>query len=570
MARVAIPACAFLLLATAVARADAPADDVLRLVPEDVGFCFAIHDLRGHAATMEGSPFMKGFAASALGQTIVRCPLVQKLEQARQQLVSGLQIPWPELRDGVLGGEVALAYRPGPPDHPDQEQGAILIRAPDAALLAKFVQRLNDVQIKAGDVIKIEARSSDGVGYHCRVQPGHNQFYYLNGSVLVFTSEEAFLQRILKRVHGPGPDAWSIGKQMRLLGADAGLARLWINPRAFEAALAEKVNQTKGQEAVPLRTVLSYWKALDGIGVSLSLDKRDIVARFGAAFQLERMPAGGRPLIADRGKVSGLWDAFPDDALLATAGHLDTAALNAFLSDFLPEAERLKAAERVKSDAAGLFGNEKGLLPFLGPDWGLCITAGSAEARFPNCLLALRLQTGVDAKKARQNAENTLQTAAQYATVIYNQNANGDQLAVKTDVRDGAEIRYLGGSKLLPAGLQPAFAVKEGYMLVASSPRAIDSFHVPEANRVANFRPGETPIARVGLSGWASFLKEKRTLLSSWLSEAVGLPAAEAERRLAQAVSLLELFTSAELVKTSGPGRIGLTLRLHTAQPLRN
>lgn len=565
MGRLAVHACAFLLLATALARADAPADSVLHLVPEDVGFCFAIHDLRGHAATTEDSPFMKSFAASALGQTIVRCPLVQKLEQARRQLVSGLQIPWPELRDGVLGGEVVLAYRPGPPDHPEQEQGAILIRAPDAALLAKFVQRFNDAQMKAGDVTKIEPRAFGGLQYHCRVQPGRSQFYYLNGPVLVFTSEEPFLQRILKRVRGLRPDG-SIEKQMRLLGTDTGLARLWVNPRAFEAALAEKVNRTKGPEAVPLRTVLSYWKALDGIGVSLSLDKREIVARFGAAFQLERMPAGGRPLIADRGKVSGLWDAFPDDALLATAGHLDTAALNAFLSDFVPEAERVKAAERVKSDAAGVFGNEKGLLPFLGPDWGLCITAGSAEAWFPNCLLALRLQTGVDAEKA----QNTLQTAAQVATAMYNGNANGDQLAVKTDVRDGVEIRYLAGSRLLPAGLQPAFAVKEGYMLVASSRQAIDSFHVPEANRVANFRPGETPIARVGLRGWASFLKVKRILLSSWLSEAVGLPAAEAERRLSQAVSVLELFTSLELIKTTGPGRVGFTLRMQTARSLRN
>ncbi|MCL6441829.1 MAG: hypothetical protein K6T27_10110, partial [Thermoleophilum sp.] len=106
------------LLLPGVARS-APADEVLRLVPDDVAFCLLVQDLRGHFAAMRESPLGERFLGSKLGQLLREAPEMRRLAEVRRLFREHLQVDLAELRDDILGDAVALAYRPGPPGRPD-------------------------------------------------------------------------------------------------------------------------------------------------------------------------------------------------------------------------------------------------------------------------------------------------------------------------------------------------------------------------------------------------------------------------------------------------------------------
>src|SRR5262245_33700854 len=113
-------------------RADTPADELLRLVPEDVGFCFVLRDLRGHAAGLLQSPFLEQFRQSPLSAPLRNDPEVAKLTGVDKYLKQFLGLDSTQIRDDILGDALVLAYRPGPPGRPEEEQGLVLVRARDA------------------------------------------------------------------------------------------------------------------------------------------------------------------------------------------------------------------------------------------------------------------------------------------------------------------------------------------------------------------------------------------------------------------------------------------------------
>src|SRR5262249_6160505 len=92
----ALAAC---LLAASVARAASPRDELLRLVPEDVGFCLVIEDIRGHGTAFLASPFFKQFRSSSTAGRIVDSPETKKLSEIDQFLERNLHITSIQLRD---------------------------------------------------------------------------------------------------------------------------------------------------------------------------------------------------------------------------------------------------------------------------------------------------------------------------------------------------------------------------------------------------------------------------------------------------------------------------------------
>src|SRR5262245_18779518 len=82
------------------ARAATPRDELLRLVPDDVGFCLVVEDLRGHADAFLRSPFFEQLRASPLGERIgPGSPEMQKLAEVEQFLEQHLQVSFRQLRN---------------------------------------------------------------------------------------------------------------------------------------------------------------------------------------------------------------------------------------------------------------------------------------------------------------------------------------------------------------------------------------------------------------------------------------------------------------------------------------
>ena len=108
-------------------RAASPRDELLRFVPEDVGFCFVLQDLRAHAADLADSPFVEQVRQSPIGAALRGSQELKRLDQADKTLRQQLGVGWDQLRDDVFGDAIVFAYRPGPPGKPDQEQGLVLV-----------------------------------------------------------------------------------------------------------------------------------------------------------------------------------------------------------------------------------------------------------------------------------------------------------------------------------------------------------------------------------------------------------------------------------------------------------
>src|SRR5262245_3193443 len=116
-------------------RASPPRDELLRLVSGDAGFCVVVQDLRGHLARLEQSPFAARLGASRFGQAFRNAPEFRKLATLDEQLLAHLNVSWPQLRDDILGDAIVLAYTPGPPGRPDDEQGLLLVHARQPQLI---------------------------------------------------------------------------------------------------------------------------------------------------------------------------------------------------------------------------------------------------------------------------------------------------------------------------------------------------------------------------------------------------------------------------------------------------
>src|SRR5262249_48601260 len=152
-------------------------------------------------------------------------------------------------------------------------------------------------------------------------------FYFLRGPVLVFSGQEALLREALAQEKKLPADRESpVGRELRLLGAGRALMALWLNPRAFDAALEAKLAKAGGGESSFLKTFVVCWKALDGIALTFGLTA-DVEMGLGVRGRPEALPSAVRRFLDEAGGRSDVWARFPDNALVALGARTPAAAL---------------------------------------------------------------------------------------------------------------------------------------------------------------------------------------------------------------------------------------------------
>lgn len=556
------------------AHAASPREELLRLVPEEAGFCLVISNLRDYAATFARSPFVEQLRASPMGRAITLNAEVRKLGAAEKFLADHLGVTWAQLRDDILGDAVVFAYLPNPPGQTDQDQGLMLLRARDPRLLERLVTRINQIQEAAGELRQLEAREHNGRKYFRRAKAegkGPDEFLFVQGPVLAFSTQEGLLRRALDLDRtAPAADTRRpfVAEQLRLLVPETALASLWLNPRAFDAELQAKARAAVGAEAVFLKTFLTYWKALEGGAVYAAAD-RDLELGVSLRARPEALPPAARRWLTATEQPSALWQQIPPDAMLAFAGRIDPAAFFEVLGEFLSDDTRKAARAALDQGAGALLGREvvSEVLPLLGPDVGFYVTAPDARAKgwTPQAVWALRVQPGSKEPPLDRSLLTALNSFALLAVLDHN-SKNADKLALKSVVHDKVEVRYFVQDRLFPPGFQPAFAMKDGYLVLASSPEAIRRFG-PTAGGA--FSSGEFPLLRISFQALRGYLKERREPLLDYVVEKKQLTREEAARRLDGLLAGLQLFDRLELTQRTSAGQVTLALRARPAQPFR-
>jgi hypothetical protein len=553
---------AALVVIPAPARA-APRDEVLRLVPDDVAFCLVVQDLRSHSRALAASPFVEAFRKAPFAAGIKDSDEYKKLAQLDADLRKQVGLDAAGIADKLLGDAFVLAYRPNPPGKTNQDEGIFLLRAQDAATLADFVERVNRVQKESGDLKELEERRHAGATYFRRAERKGENFYYVNGPVLAFSSQEAMLRQAIERDRKGSNSEPAVARQLRLLGADRALAGLWVNPRAFDAEMERNLGQAKGADAAVQRAFLRYWKALDGIALTLALEK-DARLTLSLRARTDDMPPAARRLFGEAARPSEVWDRFPADALFAVAGRLDPVALLEILGDFQTKEARAALTEALERTLGAPTGKDfvADVLPALGPDYGLCLLAPPAAEKspMPHGLLAVRLRSDKGADAAVLSAVDFY---ARLAVMGYR--GQGKAVSLKSLRQDRIEVKYLAGEGAFPAGVQPAYALKDGYLVFASSPEALRRFG-PGAAKSSS---GEVPLLRLSAKALREYLTERRDSLVPIVAEKNNLSKDEAGRRLDGLLAGLRHLDRVEILQSSEPGRLSLTLRVQTAQALK-
>lgn len=541
-----------------------PRDDLLRLIPDDAGFCMLIQDLRGTIERLQTSPFAARLAESPMGKSFRASPEARQLAAINEQLTTQLGVSAQELRDDIFGDAVALAYTPGPPEKPEQEKGLLLVHARKPERLAALLKRLNETQKRSGELKQVETRE-DAVGsYTIRRKPAGDEFYAISGSILILSNTESRLIDALK-LSRQTPANGEVPVQFRPLqelGVENGVLTFWINPRAFDAAVDQAVNGAATADASGMKTFAACWAALDGAAITVRFDDTAAVS-LAVRGRSDALPAGVRRFLDNQRRPALVWSAFPDSALLKLAARVPWEPVGE------PPPTKSSIREAFDRGIGKVLGREMlpELLRFLGPDWGVCVERpdASSPGALPSLTAAVRLRG--DSPALRQRVLGGIDLVARLAILAVG-TQNSTQWKVHKAKQEDVDVRYIDADKSMPAGVQPAYAWKGGYIVLASSPDAIRRFQ-PPAETDPPASNGDLPLARLAFANWAGYLQSYREPLVEYVADTHKLDRADVRKRLDRLVESLELFDTLDVAQHIADGRATLTLRLRTSEPLR-
>jgi hypothetical protein len=600
-----------LCLVNPAAAESSPREALLRLVPPDAGFCLIIDDLRGHAGKLRETPWFKQFQQSPLWEFITRLPEAKKLERfLSQELPQSLRIDWPRLRDDILGDAAIFAYRPGPSGRPEHEGGLFLLWARDGELLAALVKRVNQLQLDSGEVKAVRVQAHRGKNYSERVeQKGESfvyypvnspmqmlpvtipvpvlvrQYYFIDGHLLAFSNDREQVLRVIElaAARTEAGKETPLAASLLRAGVEKSPIALWLNPRAFDSEIQQHAARASRDEAQGLKAFQRYWQALDAAVLSLDVTP-DLVVQLSIQGRSEALPAPARAILATASGRSDLWSRFPSGAMITLALRVDAVALKDALADFLtPEARKQSGMVLQQTLGAALGMNlTADVLPQIGPDVGFCIAApapltlpsppapggegrvrGDAPAEksgLPHVLAAVRVRPGSKTARVDTALLKALRFFASLAVFDHNRR-HGDHVRLESVTQGDVEVSFLTGGSMLPSGLQPAAALKGGYLVLANTPDAIRRFRADDAEAA---QTAPAPLLRLSVPRLLDYLLTRREPIAAFLAANNHLSRETNQQWLAKIIQTLTLFDGLEVTQRAAEGQMRLSMRLQT------
>jgi hypothetical protein len=546
----------------------APRDEALRLAPDNFALVAVVQNLRDHTTALSESPFASWFPTTALGKQLLAGADFKKITDSATPIFGALGVTPTDLLHDIVGDAAVFAFTPAPDNDPTGERSVIILRPRKPDVLAKVIDRLNDIQTTSKELKALVEHKHAGETYHERQKPnGPSDFYCFRDGVFAFSSSEAEIKAVIDRdKSAPKDKPPALVTRMTKLGVADAAVVLLVNPRPLDAELASKVKNAKPDEKAFLTKFAEVWAAADSVALYFQLNTG---AELGLSVQFDpaKLPANAKSwLVGDR-TPSAVWAAIPDDAIAAVAGRVKPNDLLDFLAA-LNAGDAPGVRETLEQAVGPLIGKDKlpMVLDALGPDWGVWVQppAKGMKDAVPAVVVAIRVQSdspkGAEAAKALVQSLDSGFVLARFA---YN-SKHKDQLELREEKDGDVVIKSLAGDGF-PAGFRPSFALKGGYLLVSTSPEAIKSFK-PAATEP---KPGEVPFARFNASAARGYLSSHSAPLAKLLSAAGVGDAPGLEQQLGMLAQALEPVDRVELVARGDATGVKLSLRVKTAKSLQ-
>ena len=485
--------------ATSFAAAQSPPfrHELLSLLPDDFGVCVVMRDLQGQHGRLERSEWFKAFRQSPLGARIFTSPELQQLDIWQGELKKHFDLDWATIRDDILGDTLILAYSPGTKERPNDEHGLILLHARKPDRLASFIDKFNAIQEKSGDLKSLTPIQYKGATYHRREEKAKTQFYFVQGALAAIASKEELIKAFLdKRTAATKDRVWE--KRFQRAGADRAFLTLCVNPRRIEPDFGPKL---KPGEGLP-----SYWRALDGIFVTLTIED-DAQIKISLQANPDQLPKWAKSAFTQTAPASSLWQRFPDQSIVTIAAQLDFAGIVDGFKSLLPEPDRKAFSAAIQNNLQAILKLDlfADILPNLGPDWGVCVLPAKNSQQLPLVMAAVAVRPGTKKPAVDQKLFEAVHSFTGLAMLDYNSKHPDAIIRLETMMQGKIEVKYLSSAAAFPPGVQPACALKDGYLIFASATEAIAQFNAPDV------RPGslkETPLLRLSTRELAKLLEQ--------------------------------------------------------------
>jgi hypothetical protein len=144
------------------------------------------------------------------------------------------------------------------------------------------------------------------------------------------------------------------------------------------------------------------------------------------------------------------------------------------------------------------------------------------------------------------------------ALMAHNKTNPNDIIRLEKMKQGNVEVKFLANDKLFPPGLQPAWAVKDGFLVIATTPDAIASFRLREKK---GGEPKDSLMMRISAPELAKLLEHRRDHILSSLNEK------DAPKNLDNLIGLLGLFDQLTFSQRGEAGQATWTVRLTPARP---
>jgi hypothetical protein len=512
------------------------------------------------------SPFADWLEKSPLGKHFADPKELTKIAHLEKFLADQFGVTPDQLLDDVLGDAIVLAYQPGPPGKPDAESGVLLVHARKPEVLARLVGKLNEFQQRSGEIKAVREKSHrDRLYFDREKAAGGREYYLLRGGVLAFSGQERAVRGVIEQDLAAPPaseDPGRVAAGLRRAGVADKFLACWFDPRGFDAELKAKADAAKdpGEKAF-LARFADVWAATEGVAL-YAHPGRGLELGVVAAVDREKLPKEVRDAVPKPGG-SALWAVVPDDAIFAAGGRIDLPKMLATAGAFLPADGQAKLKEALDQGLGPAVGRDRlpALLAGLGPDWAVWMTPPRKgdDTWVPGWTAVLKL-SGEDAARA---ALQGLDTAAALVRFAYNRD-HADQIELSQESQDGIAVRVLSNAKF-PPGFRPAYAVKQGYLVVASSPESVRRIAAPSVDR-----PGATdpPLLRLSATHLRGYLTKHRSAIAKAVAGWSGKPAKDVEKELEDLLAVLEAFDKVELHQSAAGGTYRLSLHIDFVKPL--
>ena len=531
------------LVPPGVVRGDAPADDVLALVPPDAGAILVVTSLRDRIPEIVSSPIVQAFRSLPTVQKWQQSDKFADILKGRDEIEKSLGIDLATIRDDLIGDCVVLAVHL-PAGRPTEEvSGLLLSHVRDRQALNRLIEHINASEKASGTLLEVEespGRAGSATVFHRRFAPNTkpDEWYAVTrGDIYAWSNSEALLRGAVERstearaAHGP-IDRF---REARRTMPEASFLQIHADARFLERLFLSEAPRQDSSPPISPKRILA---PIDRVG--LALEWRDgPILHLRETFVEGRMPLWARP--AEVG-IRKEFPVMPGSAIAVAFWEWDLGAIYDSLEGLLPEKDRGRLHALRLAVQGVLLGKDlrRDILPGIGPS-GFAILEASEGVKPLKGSIGLTLSASHDVAPAIENGLRTL--AAVMALDSENQ---GKEARVKVSEQGGIRVTTLvSGDRRWSFASTPNQLVlgTESKVVFETLGRLSNPSPPKEVSRIAKLRerffPDSAGFFAVDLAAVGRFATRHAELLARQSAARRGGDEIEARRDLDRALELL-------------------------------